>query len=94
MEYEFDEAKSAANKAKHGLDFSEAQKLWLDADAVEIPAQSDVEQRKLLIARIEEKIWSAIFTERENKIRIISVRRARTNEEAMYEQTEDQQQES
>ncbi len=94
MEYEFDEAKSAANKAKHGLDFSEAQKLWQDADAVEIPAKSDVEQRKMLIARIEEKIWSAIFTERENKIRIISVRRARTNEEAMYEQTEDQQQES
>ena len=93
MEYEFDEAKSAANKAKHGLDFSEAQKLWQDADAVEIPAKSDVEQRKMLIARIEEKIWSAIFTEREKKIRIISVRRARTNEEAMYEQTEDQQQE-
>ena len=94
MEYEFDEAKSAANKAKHGLDFSEAQKLWQDADAVEIPAKSDVEQRKMLIARIEGKIWSAIFTERESKIRIISVRRARTNEEAMYEQTEDQQQES
>jgi uncharacterized DUF497 family protein len=94
MEYEFDEAKSAANKAKHGLDFSEAQKLWQDADAVEIPAKSDVEQRKMLIARIKEKIWSAIFTEREKKIRIISVRRARTNEEAMYEQTEDQQQES
>jgi uncharacterized DUF497 family protein len=94
MEYEFDEAKSAANKAKHGLDFSEAQKMWQDADAVEIPAKSDVEQRKMLIARSGGKIWSAIFTERENKIRIISVRRARTNEEAMYEQTEDQQQES
>ena len=94
MEYEFDEAKSAANKAKHGLDFSEAQNLWRDADAVEIPARSDAEPRKMLIARIEGKIWSAIFTERENKIRIINVRRARTNEEAIYEQTEDQQQES
>ena len=94
MVFEFHEPKSAANKVKHGLDFFEAQKLWQDADAVEIPAKSDVEQRKMLIARIEEKIWSAIFTERENKIRIISVRRARTNEEAMYEQTEDQQQES
>ena len=94
MEYEFDESKSAANKAKHGLDFSEAQGLWQDVDAVEIPAKSGVEQRKMLIARIEQKIWSAIFTERENKIRIISVRRARSSEEAIYEQTEDQQQES
>jgi len=48
----------------------------------------------MLIARIGGKIWSAIFTERDNKIQIISVRRTRTNEEAMYEQTEDQQQES
>ena len=94
MEYEFDEAKSVANKAKHGFDFSEAQSLWQDVDAVEIPAKSDVEQRKMLIARIEKKIWSAIFTEREHKIRIISVRRARSSEEAIYEQTEDQQQES
>jgi uncharacterized DUF497 family protein len=94
MEYEFDEAKNAANKAKHGLDFSEAQRLWQDVDAVEIPAKSAVEQRKMLLARIKGKIWSAIFTERENKVRIISVRRARTNAEAIYEQTEDQQQES
>ncbi|MEI7807878.1 MAG: BrnT family toxin [Verrucomicrobiota bacterium] len=94
MEFEFDETKSAANKAKHGLDFSEAQKLWQDVDAVEIPAKSDIEQRKMLVARIERKIWAAVFTERENKVRIISVRRARTSEEAIYEQTEDQQQES
>ena len=94
MEYEFDEAKSAANQAKHGLDFSEAQKLWQDVDAVEIPAKSNVEPRKMLLARIEGKIWSAIFTERENKIRIISGRRARTSEEAIYEQTEDPPQES
>lgn len=30
MEFEFDERKSAANKAKHGIDFVEAQALWLD----------------------------------------------------------------
>jgi len=48
----------------------------------------------MLIARIEGKIWPAIFTERENKMSIISARRARTSEAAIYEQTEDQQQES
>ena len=30
MEFEFDPAKSAANKDKHGIDFVEAQALWLD----------------------------------------------------------------
>jgi uncharacterized DUF497 family protein len=94
MGYEFDEAKSAPNKVKHGLDFSEAQKLWRDEDAVELPARSDKEERKMLIAKSKGKIWSAIFTERVDRIRIISVRRAHTNEEALYEQTEDQQAES
>lgn len=94
MVYEFDDAKSAANRAKHGLDFSEAQKLWSDVDAVELPARSATELRKMLIAKTNGKIWSAIFTERGDKIRIISVRRARTTEEAIYEQTEDQHAES
>ena len=94
MAFEFDDAKSHANQAKHGLDFSEAQKLWSDVDAVELPARSASEPRKMLIAKANGKIWSAIFTERGDCIRIISVRRARTNEEAIYEQTEDQQPES
>ena len=38
MEFEFDEAKSVANKGKHGIDFIEAQALWDDRDALEIPA--------------------------------------------------------
>jgi len=48
----------------------------------------------MLIAKSAGKIWPAIFMERENRIRIISVQRARTNEEALYEQTEDQHAES
>jgi hypothetical protein len=94
MVYEFDDAKSQANRVKHGLDFSEAQKLWQDVDAVELPARSEAEPRKMLIAKADGKIWSAIFAERADKIRIISVRRARTTEEAIYEQTEDQSPES
>jgi uncharacterized DUF497 family protein len=86
MRFEFDPAKSAANKAKHGLDFHEAQALWSDPDALEVPARSEAEVRKLLIARREGKLWAAIFTERDERIRIISVRRARTNEAALYEQ--------
>jgi uncharacterized DUF497 family protein len=89
MIFEFDEAKSADNKAKHGIDFYEAQKLWQDLDAMELPAASKGEVRKQLLARLGEKLWSAIFTERDPAIRIISVRRARPNEEAHYEQDKD-----
>jgi uncharacterized DUF497 family protein len=84
MEFEYDPIKSQTNKEKHGIDFDEAQALWLDEDRVEFPAQSDTEVRHALIAKNDEKIWVAFYTMREIAIRIISVRRARENEERIY----------
>jgi uncharacterized protein len=84
MQFEFDPGKSMANKAKHGIDFEEAQKLWLDPNRLVIPARSQTEPRFNLIARIEGKIWSAIFTIRANNIRLISVRSARDYEKQDY----------
>jgi uncharacterized protein len=83
-EFEFDERKSTLNKAKHGIDFVEAQAIWDDVDRLEIPARSLDEPRHQVIGRIREKTWSAFITYRNEKIRIISVRRARADEEAWY----------
>jgi uncharacterized protein len=85
VEFEFDLAKSAANKVKHGIDFEEAQRLWDDALRVEVPARTIEEERWVVIARIEGKYWSAVVTYREGRTRIISVRRSRPEEEALYE---------
>lgn len=85
MEFEFDDSKSRANKAKHGIDFVEAQLLWKDVDRVEIPGKTKDEPRLLIIGRIEQKRWTAVITYRNNKTRIISVRRSRTEEIHMYE---------
>jgi len=85
MEFEFDPKKSEANLEKHGIDFESAKALWLDINAVEIPARSEFETRKMLIAEYDGKVWTVIFTERGNKVRIISIRRARKNEEDLYE---------
>jgi uncharacterized DUF497 family protein len=82
--FEFDSEKSTANKAKHGIDFVDAQEIWTDADRMEIPARSLDELRHQVIGRIGEKTWSAFITYRNDKIRIISVRRARADEEARY----------
>jgi len=84
MRFEFDSAKSAANKAKHGIDFIAAQEIWTDADRLEIPARSADEPRYQVLGRIGSKIWSAFVTYRNEAIRIISVRRARREEEARY----------
>jgi uncharacterized protein len=84
MLFEFGSEKSAANKTKHGIDFVEAQEIWTDTDRLEIPARSLDEPRYQVIGRIGEKTWSAFITYRNEKIRIISVRRARADEEARY----------
>ncbi|MDE2059971.1 MAG: BrnT family toxin, partial [candidate division NC10 bacterium] len=74
MEFEYDEEKSRRNKAKHGIDFIEAQRLWEDSERVEIPAKTDDETRSIVIGLIDRRHWSAVFTHRSDKTRIISVR--------------------
>ncbi len=85
MEFEFDAKKSSSNKTKHGIDFSEAQKLWDDPDLIEIPVRTSDEPRFLVVGRISGRCWSGIVTYRGDKIRIISVRRARKEEVNIYE---------
>jgi len=84
LRFEFDPAKSAANKAKHGIDFEEAQGLWLDAHRLERSARSLDESRVSVIGRIGTTIWHAVITYRHDTIRIISTRCARPEERAAY----------
>lgn len=85
MDFEFDERKSRTNKSMHGIDFAEAQALWLDDRLLEVRARTEDEPRYLVMGRIGEQVWSAIITYRKARIRLISVRRARPEEVALYE---------
>ena len=84
MDFKFDPAKSASNQSKHGIDFVEAQSLWLDPDRLEIRARSRDERRTQVIGRIGKHVWSAFITVRDERVRIISVRRARDEEAERY----------
>ncbi|MBK5256565.1 MAG: BrnT family toxin [Vicinamibacteria bacterium] len=84
MDFEFDPAKSASNRTKHGIDFVAAQALWRDPDRLEISARSLDEARTQVIGRIGKHVWSAFITVRGERVRIISVRRARNEEEDRY----------
>jgi uncharacterized DUF497 family protein len=86
--FEFDDDKSKANLEKHGIDFQAAQELWKDLDLLEIRAKSDDEDRFLVIGLIGAKHWSAVVTHRNEKIRLISVRRSRKKEVELYESQE------
>ncbi|MHB1528922.1 MAG: BrnT family toxin [Acidiferrobacteraceae bacterium] len=85
LAFEYHEPKSRANFAKHGIDFVKAQRLWDDPDLLEIPAKMEDEPRFLMIGQIDGTHGSAVITYRHAHIRIISVRRSRTEEVALYE---------
>ncbi len=83
--FEFDETKNHANLKKHGIDFIDAQLLWNDPRLLEIPAKTEDEPRYLVVGVINNKHWSAVITYREANVRLVSVRRSRTEEIALYE---------
>jgi uncharacterized protein len=84
-QFEFDERKSRVNQFKHGVNFVEAQALWLDQALLEGRARGAGETRLLMIGQIEGRHWAAVVTLRGPVIRIISVRRARAKEIEAYE---------
>ncbi len=85
MEFEFDPTKSSINLSKHGIDFVEAQAIWEDPDLIVIPARVEGNSRHMVIGRISGKCWSGVITYRSSAVRIISVRRSRPEEIAIYE---------
>jgi uncharacterized protein len=85
MQFEFDPEKSASNKAKHGLDFIGAQMLWKDDRLIEARAIDRNEPRRMAIGQIAGKLWTAIYTMRNEAVRLISVRRSRPEEVERYE---------
>jgi len=69
MEFECDERENRRNKNKHGIDFETAMKLWNDKNRIEIQTPFPIENRSVLIEKIDKKLWSTIFTLRSNAIR-------------------------
>lgn len=85
MVFEFDPKRSEENFKKHEINFDDTQELWNDPNCMVIPARTIDEKRYLLIGELDAQIWSAIFTIRNKKIRIISVKRSGKNEEEIYQ---------
>jgi uncharacterized DUF497 family protein len=84
--FEYDQTKSQTNQQKHSINFIEAQQLWEDDNLLEFPARKvENEERFFAIGIINQKYWTAVITYRTDIIRIISVRRSRTEEIKVYE---------
>ena len=88
MEFEYDAEKSRTNADKHGIDFEHARNLWQDAGRLILPTRSESEARFLTIGKIADRHFTAVFTERAGKVRLISVRRSRMEERDLYERNQ------
>lgn len=87
MEFEWHDAKAAANFAAHGVSFELATTVFEDPFAIErIDDRSDYgEERLILIGMAEGQVLLYVaFTERERRIRIISARRGTQREQDDY----------
>jgi uncharacterized protein len=89
MQYDWDDNKRAANLAKHGVDFSEAEGFkW--QTAIESPDNriDYGEDRWVALGYIGNCLYILIYTRRCDFIRIISLRRANKREREYYEKTQ------
>ena len=90
MAFEWDEKKSQANLAKHGIDFDTASLAFDDPFALTMRDElhSDQESRFIMLAAIDTGIvLFMVFTMRtQDVIRIISARAASRRERAIYEE--------
>jgi uncharacterized DUF497 family protein len=87
MVYEWDAAKAAANRRKHGVSFNAALDFdWSTALVVADDRLDYGETRWLALGIIEERLHSLAFTIRRTRIRVISLRKAGRKERVFYEE--------
>lgn len=88
MKFEWDKQKNKANIEKHGLDFADAHKVFKSPMLVRIDDREDYgEDRWIGIGLMVMRVVVIVFTEpKESTIRIISFRKATTDECRRYEQ--------
>ena len=89
LQFEWDQKKSKSNARKHGVSFEEAQTTFYDEQAIvfDDPEHSDEEDRFILLGtnhKLNALVVCHCYCEKETIIRIISARKANTEEEQFY----------
>jgi len=88
MEFEWDEAKAAANLAKHGISFEEAKSVFDDRLYVDFydPKHSLNEHRYIIIGQSDQRrVLIVSYTECNDAIRLINARELTRGERRDYE---------
>ena len=83
--FEWDSEKAKINKIKHGISFKVAAKVFEDENRIDRPdyEHSDEEDRRQVIGKVD-NILFVVYTERGDKTRLISARKATAYERSLY----------
>jgi uncharacterized DUF497 family protein len=85
MDFEWDSAKEAPNRRKHGLDFKTAAKVFLDPHVIEFDDRDATgELRFNAIGLVDGRMLFVAYTMRGDVVRIISARGAEPHEKRKY----------
>ena len=86
MGFEWDSDKAARNLKKHGIDFAYAARVFLDPYRLDKEEDSEdyLEDRYQTIGIVEDWLLTAVYTYRDQNIRLISARRSTPNERRIY----------
>jgi hypothetical protein len=85
VEFEWDERKRTINVKKHGFDFADADELFNGYTVTMVDDRFHYsEQRFFTIGTIKGRVAVVVHTERNDKIRIISMRKATKYEQKIY----------
>jgi len=85
-EFEWDDAKAGSNLAKHGVAFEAARRVFDDAFALgrlEFDGRA-YEARHVVTGIVGSLVLTVVYTERSERVRIISARRATNHERREY----------
>ncbi len=87
MDFEWDDAKGEANLEKHGVDFKDGARVFLDRHRIErLDTQHYyAEDRYQTIGMVDGRVLFVVYTERGTTVRLISARRAIRRERTAYE---------
>jgi uncharacterized DUF497 family protein len=90
MGFEWDDAKNASNFRKHHIRFEQATGIFDDPNWVEwiCSEPDDDEERYMIVGRLGWRIVSVVYTERGERLRLISAREANHDERREYHQSQ------
>lgn len=86
MDIEFDPAKDAINREKHGVSLAFGAILFDDPDHLVLPSMRpiDGEDRFKVVGMVDDRLWTAVHVVRGAVTRFISVRKSNDGEQQLY----------